>query len=213
MVPNTKLMEVLEKIKGVEETFNGLVDNFIRAYPDIVEMAKERSADLFKEGQCPSVDEVRNKFSFNYHLEPMPNSDNFDQALGLDDIRKEIKEGLDAQMERVFVNAEKELENRLLERARAFYKGFSDSKRKVSSSIFKNTVEIIKGVRSLNIRQSTHINELADSLSEIASKNGEYYLNPLYKEDALTSLRQILGISTFVPPQVNDELESALARL
>lgn len=213
MIPNTKLIEVLERLKASETTFNDLVENFIRAYPDIVERAKERSADLFKEGQCPSVEEVRQKFSFDYHLEPMPDSNNFDRALGLDTIRDSMKENLDAQLERVFKNAEYELKNRLLERARTFYERFSgDSTRKLSSTLFKTTAEIIKAVKSLNVRNSTEIDELANSLSEIASKNGEYYLNPLNKNEALTSLKQILGIS-FTPTPIDSDLEEALARL
>ena len=211
MVPNAKLMEVLENLKAIEETFKGLVDNFIRAYPEIVERARERSASLFKEGQCPSAEEVRSKFSFNYYLEPLPNSNSFDKALGLDTIKEKMKGDLESQIERVFKHAEYELEQRLLDRARQFYERLnSDSTRKISSKFFSGNTTIISGVRSLNVRGSTTISELADTLSEI-NKNGEYYLNPLNREEALGKLRQILGI--FQSQPINEELESALARL
>lgn len=214
MIPNEKLMSVLEKLKSIEDTFYGLVENFIRAYPEIVERARERSASLFKEGQCPSIEEVRGKFNFSYHLEPMPDSNSFDRALGLDAIRDQIKEGLESQIEKVFKNAERDLENRLIDRARTLYDKLSgDSTRKISSQVFNKTAQIIRDVNSLNVRNSTRISELATALSEIASKNGEYYLNPLNKMGALTSLREILGIVQYEAAPIDSELESALARL
>lgn len=218
MVPNVKLVEILEKLSKINSDFNSLVQDFLDAYPTIVERARERSADLFKEGQCPSINEVANKFNFQYHLEPMPDSNSFDKTLGLDNIRDQIKHDLEKQIDRVFLHAENELESRLLERSKTLLERLTaDSSRQISNKVFKKTKEVAQDVLSLNVRGNQKINDIATTLLGIASNNSEYYANPLNKPQAISELRQILGIwESSCPVETsseNSELEQALARL
>lgn len=213
MVPNSQLINVIDQIQAIRHQFNILVDEFVEVYPDIIQRAKERNSELFDERLCPH--DVRSKFAFTFHVEPLPDSNMFDRSLGLDTLKEQIKLDLENQMKQVFKNAENELINRLEGRAKVLYDRLSDfdSKRQLDNRLFKTSLKLVDECLRLNVTNNSEVIRIADTLTQVCTKDGEFYRsNPLDRNAAITVIGNLLGIAQ-QPVEVDDELEAALGRV
>lgn len=79
-------MDTMAWIKGEREEFRNLVNVFLPKYPALRESRQFDLQDLFDEKEFPQPSEMRDKFYFNFSVEPVPNAadlrilDGFDQV-------------------------------------------------------------------------------------------------------------------------------------
>ena len=169
LFPIVQTKKVCSFVKTSISEFNELVSALELAYPEIIERAKEQSQDLYEEGQCPPWGIVRRKFEFTYMVEPLPQSNGFDQQYALDD-SEELKQDFEKKMEGIFEKGEASLKGRLINKAQgtrrmlALYEGKSGQ---LSKRSFNSTTEEIKLIRELNMRDNGDINLWANKLQII----------------------------------------------
>jgi hypothetical protein len=83
------------------DTFNRMVDEFVAAYPNLVQTAQSYLGTLFKADDYPSADEVRSKFGFRLIFSPVPESNDFRlqvAAQDLQDLREQYEENFNSRL-------------------------------------------------------------------------------------------------------------------
>jgi len=76
ILPSVELPRFMKEFGQHETTFNGLVADFIKAYPTIVSnMAFVAQGDMFRREDYPSVNEVFSKFSIRLYTSEVPLGD------------------------------------------------------------------------------------------------------------------------------------------
>ncbi len=69
LVPVTRLDELMERVEVSRKEFNQEVDEFLKRYPDLIESAKLQLGDAFNLNDYPDVDELSEKFRFDFEME------------------------------------------------------------------------------------------------------------------------------------------------
>jgi hypothetical protein len=75
ILPAVQLTQFMREFNEHEQTFKGLVDDFIKAYPTIVSNMAFVQGDMFKREDYPSVNEVFSKFSIRLYTAEVPVGD------------------------------------------------------------------------------------------------------------------------------------------
>jgi hypothetical protein len=57
--------------------FDELTDNFLKQYPTLISAAAFQLGDLFDREEYPDVEDIKNKFRFNYSVTPVPTAGDF----------------------------------------------------------------------------------------------------------------------------------------
>jgi len=83
------------------DTFNRMKDNFIAAYPSLVQTAQNYLGGLFNPNDYPSAEEVERKFGFRLVFSPVPESGDFRldvAAQDLQDLREQYEESFSGRL-------------------------------------------------------------------------------------------------------------------
>ena len=87
---------------------------FIEEYDDYVEQARIDLGKLFRIGEYPSKEDLRDRFSIRYRITPVPNADHFIARLATDDTER-VKRDIELHIEKQLHHAVGDLYRRLAE--------------------------------------------------------------------------------------------------
>jgi len=163
-------------LKQQKALYDEALEKFLEAFPTLVEDAKKSLNKMITGNEhYPSVDELRRKFAFSFHLEPFPDVNLFDKVLNLQGQEEELKQEMAAQMNSMLEEAEDSLKDRIRKRAQLVYDkvSSSDQKRIRYEQIFKKTTEVMDIVQGLNITKSSHIHDWANRMKSIVDHDSE----------------------------------------
>ena len=96
LCPNTNLEMLIDKVDQAQLVWDKEVQGFLRSYPKMMEIAKTNLGDAFKESDYIDFDELRQKFCFNFEMNPVPTFGN--------DIRLNVSEKLRQTIEANAIN-------------------------------------------------------------------------------------------------------------
>jgi hypothetical protein len=68
----TDFLEFTAELRRYEGLFNQKADQFQANYPDLIEEARNRLNGLFNPKDYPTPQEIRDKFYFDVHFDPIP---------------------------------------------------------------------------------------------------------------------------------------------
>jgi hypothetical protein len=92
LLPTSLFLDYKAEANVRRDTFNRMVDDFMQAYPALVQTAQNYLGSLANLDDYPSEDEVREKFGFRLVFSPMPEAGDFRldvAAQELDDLRQQ----------------------------------------------------------------------------------------------------------------------------
>lgn len=72
LLPMAHYFDYMQKIGEFERTYNEMVEQLIQKYPEMIDVAAFKLADLFDRTEYPDVASIRSKFYFNTSLYPVP---------------------------------------------------------------------------------------------------------------------------------------------
>lgn len=101
LMPTSLFMDYKSQANVRRDTFNKMVDNFVTAYPTLVQTAQSYLGKLFNSDDYPSAEEVRSKFGFRLIFSPVPESGDFRlqvAAQDLQDLREQYEENFNARL-------------------------------------------------------------------------------------------------------------------
>ena len=180
--------------------FNYMASNFITIYPNLVSAQAFKMGAMFDRAEYPDVNEVMNRFGFNFYFLPLPERGDFRVDVG-----HELAAELQKEYEKVFEERTQVAMNDLWERLYKVTTHISerladdtDGKRKVlRDSVLDNALELIDLLRVTNV---TH-----DEKLEWARKNLEDALMGVDMDE----VRKSDGVRKSVKARV-DELADTL---
>lgn len=112
LLPTALFLEYKQFINDAGVRFNTLCDNFFIAYPQLLVDAPVHLGSLYKADDYPSIDEVKNRFGFNYVISPLPEAGDFRLDVGNTEL-EELKQKYAADYEGRLADAMREPWERL----------------------------------------------------------------------------------------------------
>jgi hypothetical protein len=82
LLPTSLFMEYKQFINEANLKFDQLCDNFFIAYPQLLADAPLHLGSLYKADDYPTLEEVKNRFGFNYVISPLPEAGDFRLDVG-----------------------------------------------------------------------------------------------------------------------------------
>ena len=77
LIPSQGFQAYAAEYSPMKMEFYQEVDKFLDAYPEHIELAKERKGDLFMASEYPQIESVRNKFEIQLSTLPFPDINDF----------------------------------------------------------------------------------------------------------------------------------------
>lgn len=160
LVPVSCWEQFNERMVKLSEEHQRAVDAFLSIYPGLIEQARQELNGLFNASDYPTVDELRGRFSFDIEWLPVPDGNDFDRLLALDDVADKMRARIDERNARALQDAESALVDRLAkcltrfsDRLRGYEKG------RISLS---GPMELVETVAALNVSASGSIASACD---------------------------------------------------
>lgn len=152
--------ETVTYVKQQQKAYGEALERFLAALPDIIEKAKKDLGELLDGSELyPSIDSLRQKFAFEYHLEPLPDGNLFDKVLDLGGQEDYLKQEMENQFADTIQQAVEALKERVNERVSQLVDRLdrSDQKRIRYKDLLRSTDSMMDTVLSLNITNDAHI--------------------------------------------------------
>jgi len=116
LIPTSMFIDYKREIRGREDTFHRMVEEFFTAYPALMQTAHNYLGDLFNPDDYPDVSEIHNKFAFNYVFSPLPASGDFRldaNTQDLDDLREQYDKAFNTRVSEAMRDSWDRLHNML----------------------------------------------------------------------------------------------------
>ena len=107
MLPAARIFDYKHILQQHEDTFNGLVQEFLDAYRNAIQAAQFSMGTLFDASDYPDVAEIAGKFAFSYTFTPVPEVGDFRVTIGQQGLA-ELRDQYEAQYTRRLEDAMKE---------------------------------------------------------------------------------------------------------
>jgi hypothetical protein len=168
VLPAAAYMDHLEKMRALSRRFEGAVDILARQFLRLIDQARTRLGGLFREGDYPTADELRAKFSFETRVMPLPDAGDFRVALG-DEEKERIKRQITAAVEASLQVGSRELWFRLYEavqhmadRLSAYKVTAEGVEHPFRDTVVTNLVKLVDVLPKLNVTNDPELDRLAE---------------------------------------------------
>lgn len=170
VLPAAAYMEHTEKQRGFSQEFLTAVDLFAAGFEQLVTESRTRLGGLFRADDYPSASEIRDKFSFETKVLPLPDANDFRVSLG-DEEKERIKRQITASVEASLQVASRELWQRLYEAVSHMAERLSAYKvtedgviHPFRDSIVANLTKLVDVMPKLNITGDPELERLASQV-------------------------------------------------
>lgn len=178
LLPIEHFIQYKERLGYFEEEYNGLVQDFLTNYPNLVDAASFQLGKLFERSEYPDAEDIAGKFKFRYIFSPVPTSGDWRVNVG-QQAREELdKHWQDAVNMRVN-GAMKEAWSRLHDCLSHISERLTDdeqgNKKSFKNSLIGNAEELVDMLAVLNVTKDPELErarkQLADSIRNVEAKD------------------------------------------
>lgn len=172
----TGFLGYTSKLAKHQQDFGAAVDDFIAAYPQIIEQARARLNNLFDEADYPSAAEMRRRFEFDFRFMPMPTTNNW-FVEGIEADMERMRSRVDEHVNRTVREAVRDVWQRVAQHATHVHEKLTNYEvdpetGKVVGSIFRDSLienlrELTELLPSLNVTNDPELDDIALQLREI----------------------------------------------
>lgn len=148
ILPTENYMKYTASLRSRKAEWDRLVDVFIAAYPTLARGAKKDLGSLFNPADYPTVEAVREKFSIDLTVLPLPTTD-FRVALSAAEV-EEIQRGVEVRLAESCHDAMTEAWSRLYKQVELLSVKLGDADAKFRASLIDNTVSLCDMLQRLN---------------------------------------------------------------
>jgi hypothetical protein len=200
ILPTTLFSKYDAEMKELKDKYEVAVNDFIAIYPKEVDDAKARLGGLFRNADYPSVQEVADKFSWQYAFMPLPRSDDFRVQMS-EEISKQLKLQYEAHAQDQIENATKSLYDRaykvvshMVEKLNDYGKPTGKRHNTFHATLVTNARELADLLNDLNITNDQQLTKLANDIKEQLCEYDAEYLkeDPLIRERVSTSAKKMV---------------------
>lgn len=139
---------------------------FLQEYPSLVATAPERLGKMYRESEFPSVEELEKRFAFRLNILPVPDSGDFRVNLGAE-IEEQIRKDIERTVSERYVDAQKELYERLLDTAKHFAGTMWQEDKIFRNSTVTKLVDIARIIPKMSLVPDPKLEGLCSEILEI----------------------------------------------
>lgn len=165
ILPTEIYFRYQEAIAESKAKFDGLVDEFVEAWPKHVEDARTALNGMFDERQYPTQDSIRSAFAMRIDFAPMPCSSDFRITMADGELDK-IRRATDDRIAQAREDAMRDLWNRLADPLRAVAEKLSTDDAVFRDSLIGNMKQIVDIVPAMNLGGNGEIAAFAAEINE-----------------------------------------------
>lgn len=165
LLPSKNYLNYTKEMRRFKADFENAVREFLLHYDDYINDACVRLNGLFKRTDYPPKSVLEKKYSFNIHIDPIPQSDDFRvsiQADEIDIIRKDIERRV-AEAQAIAI---RELWGRLYNIIKKVREKLSNSDKILRDSLINNVRETISILPRLNIFEDKNFDKIITDINE-----------------------------------------------
>ncbi len=148
-----------EGLREKHDKFDAVVSKFLSAYPSLKEDAKIRLNGMFNELDYPNLEDLKYKFNFMVHVEPIPDSGDFRVGLKDSEVEK-IKEEINDRREELEKKAMRDLWERTYSAVKHMVDRLSNEDAVFRNSLIGNIAELVELLPKLNIGNDKKLMEM-----------------------------------------------------
>lgn len=202
LLPTANYEKFTDAIRKARASHSQAVEEFLDAYPSLVENARQLLNGMFREADYPTVDALRSKFSFSIEFAPVPSQGDFRLDLPADQLT-EIERSTQSRVEQATKDAMNDAWTRLqasVEKIRERLTGVdTEGKRKGKAKTFRdslidNAANLADTLTRLNVTGDPDLEAMRERVAnELADLNPKTLRNsPRARADAAKSATDIL---------------------
>ena len=165
LLPSRHYLKYTQRMGELQEKFNQAVDEFIQAYPTIIQQVKNNLNDLYDTADYPRVDQIQNKFQMQITMTPVPDSGDFRIDINQKELDK-LKANLDEQVAAANTAAEQELFSRLYSTIAKAVLTLRVPKKIFRNTLILNISDQCEKIKTMNINDNQKLAVLADQIQE-----------------------------------------------
>jgi len=154
-----------KEMTAYEMRFNEAVEEFLANFPQYVKKEKERLGGLFREGDYPTPDELRARFTFLLNIEPIPSAEDFRVDLGAEEMKR-IRGEIEQHVEESMREAAHEVWERMQEMVEKLKERLSSSDARIRASLFENLRELVAVLPKLNITNDPQLRTMGERIAK-----------------------------------------------
>jgi hypothetical protein len=172
LLPTSLFMEYKAEANVRRDTYNRMVDEFITAYPSLVQTAQNYLGSLFNPEDYPSVDEVRSKFGFRLVFSPVPQSGDFRLQVAEQDLQ-DLREQYESSFNDRLADAMREPWDRLHKLLSGMSEKLTDaeneedqSKKRFHDTLITNATSLCGLLTHLNVSKDPKLEDARRQLEQ-----------------------------------------------
>ena len=168
LLPTKLFMDYKQTMDGYAQTFDIMCDNFMNAYPVLVQQAHTNLGSMYKADDYPDIEEVRGKFGFRRAVNPIPEAGDFRLDVG-NDALEEIKQEYARKFDERLADAMKAPWERLHKiladmSAKLTDKEGEEGKKRYHETLVTNAQEMCELLTKLNVTNDPKLEQARRSL-------------------------------------------------
>ena len=197
LLPSSLFSDYTAAIRKLQSDLETEVQEFKKAYPNLVNEATYWLGDLFERADYPDEREIEKKFGLEMEVSPMPASNDFRVQIS-DQEKEQVKKQISQTMEKKFEKAMKRIWEKIYVAVEKIHKKTSDKDAVFRNSMMKNFKSLVDLLPELNITNDEKLTEMTEVL-----KNQVYDYDP----DELRKNKETRKEAANKTKQILDNLE------
>ena len=193
LLPIANYFDYLEKIKEFQSEFQKEVRLFLNQYDTFKESAKLRLNGMFKEADYPNIEELRQKYKFTVHYEPLTQAEYLDVEIG-EEMLREIKSDITQRHNESVKKAMDDIWNRLFKVVGKMEKTLSNRDASFKNTLVTNIEDLCKILPKLNVTEDKNLTKLTDEVIEKLTNESAQNLreDTFVREEVAQAAQEIL---------------------
>lgn len=158
MMPNTAFFDCISKLGARKAEMKAAVDDFVPAYPQLIEEAKKKLGRRFDITDYPNADSIEAHFDISFDFHPIPVGADFK---GLPDAQcQALSDALKAKTKKMLENAMQDLWVRIHENVGRMAERLSHPDKLFHYTLVDNVRSVAHQLKHLNVTNDARIEEL-----------------------------------------------------
>jgi hypothetical protein len=192
MLPTSNYLNFMTEFRKEKAEWMQLVEDFVTEYPQLVANASTMLGGLYDPSDYPTPSQIRNKFSMDMAVYPVPSAD-FRVEIASDELSR-IQQDVETRVKDAQKQAMQEVWQRLFDRVQHMAEKLSDPKAIFKNSMVEHAKELCSLLPRLNFADDPNLEALRQEVESKLIKHPEALRNdPDLRSDTAAEARRIMA--------------------
>lgn len=193
LLPTSNYLSFMQEFRQKRGDWQQLVEQFIDAYGDLKLQAQQILGGMYNESDYPPVEDIRNKFSMDMVIMPVPTND-FRVEVSSAELER-IQQDVEDRVKSAGEHAMQDVWRRLYERVEHIAEKLADPKAIFRDSMVENARELCALLPRLNFADNPDLERMRSEVEyKLANQNADALRNdPDLRRDTAAEANQILS--------------------